>query len=53
MQTLIALGQYAAAIPLAEELISVPSMLHRNLLRADPTYEPLKLDPRFRRLIGG
>jgi serine/threonine-protein kinase len=53
MQTFIALGQYAEAIPVAEEVLAVPSLLHSNLLRKDPSFEPLRRDPRFQRLIGG
>jgi serine/threonine-protein kinase len=53
IQTLIALGQYADAIPVAEELLAVPSLVYPNLLRTDPSFEPLRRDTRFQRLIGG
>ncbi|MCR4340051.1 MAG: protein kinase [Gemmatimonadaceae bacterium] len=49
---LIVLGRHDEAIPILEQLLSVPSTVHRNVLRLDPTFARLRGNPRFQRLIG-
>ena len=38
---------------LLEKLLSIPSQLSVPLLKIDPTWNPLRDNPRFRKLIGG
>ncbi|MEJ2721797.1 MAG: protein kinase, partial [bacterium] len=47
----VRLGEYEAAIDQLELLMSVPAELSRALLRADPLYDPLRDDPRFRKIV--
>ena len=43
-------GEYDAAIDKIEAALSVPSTLSSGLLRADPIWNPVRTNPRFRRL---
>ena len=43
-------GEKAAAIERIAHLLSIPYELSPALLRLDPTWAPLRADPRFRRL---
>jgi serine/threonine-protein kinase len=45
------LGEEEAAIERLEYLMSIPSMVSAPLLRADPTWEPLRENARFLRLL--
>jgi serine/threonine-protein kinase len=44
-------GDRDAAIERLEYLMSIPSMVSAPLLRVDPTWAPLRGNPRFRRLL--
>jgi eukaryotic-like serine/threonine-protein kinase len=46
-------GQYEAAIDQIETALSVPSLLSAGLLRVDPIWDPIRTNPRFRRLAEG
>jgi serine/threonine-protein kinase len=46
-------GQEEQAIDKLEYLLSVPSEIHRNYLRLDPKWDPLRDNPRFQELIAG
>ena len=50
---LMRIGETGEAISQLEQLLKIPSLLSPNLLRLDPTYAPLRSDPRFQRLIQG
>jgi hypothetical protein len=43
-------GEKDAAIERIRYLLSIPSLLSPALLRIDPTWVPLRDDPRFRKL---
>lgn len=45
-------GENDAAIDILEKLLSIPSDFSPSLLRLDPVWNPLKNNPRFRKLIG-
>jgi hypothetical protein len=46
-------GEHEAAIDQIETALSAPSFLSAGLLRADPIWDPIRSNPRFRRLVGG
>ena len=46
-------GKYEAAIDQIETLLLVPSDMSPGLLRADPIWEPIRSNNRFRRLAEG
>ena len=46
-------GEYEAAIDKNEIALSVPSLLSAGLLRVDPIWDPIRSNPRFRRLAEG
>jgi tetratricopeptide (TPR) repeat protein len=46
-------GKYDGAIDQIETLLSVPSQMSTGVLRADPIWDPIRTNPRFRRLAGG
>jgi len=46
-------GEYEAAIDQIETALSVPSFASSGLLRADPIWDPIRSNPRFRRLAEG
>jgi serine/threonine-protein kinase len=50
---LMRIGESDAAIDQLDQLLKVPSVLSPNLLRLDPTFAPLRSNPRFQRLIQG
>lgn len=49
----IMVGEYDAAIDGLEHLVSLPGYLTPAWLRADPTWDPLRNEPRFQRLVTG
>jgi serine/threonine-protein kinase len=53
MAALIVSGDYDAALAQIEELLRIPSPLSKNHLRLDPLFEPLRDNPRFKRLVEG
>lgn len=48
----VMVGEYDAAIDQIEFLLSIPGYLSIPLLRLDPAWEPLRDNPRFKKLIG-
>jgi serine/threonine-protein kinase len=46
-------GQYEAAIDRIETALSVPSFVSAGVLRVDPIWDPIRTNPRFRRLVEG
>ncbi|MGK2962326.1 MAG: protein kinase domain-containing protein [Gemmatimonadaceae bacterium] len=53
MTALIISGDHDAALPQIEELLRIPSPLSRNSLRLHPLFDPLRDNPRFKRLVEG
>jgi serine/threonine protein kinase/Flp pilus assembly protein TadD len=47
----VMVGEYDAAIDQLEYLLSIPSQISVSLLRLDPTWEPLRDNPRFQKII--
>ena len=45
-------GEQDAAIDLLQKLLSIPSQLSVPLFKIDPAWNPLRNNPRFRKLIG-
>ena len=46
-------GEHEAAINQIETALSAPSFLSAGLLRVDPIWDPIRSNPRFRRLVEG
>jgi len=46
-------GDYEAAIDQLDLLLSIPSLVSVPLLRIDPTWDPLRDEPRFQRFLQG
>jgi tetratricopeptide (TPR) repeat protein len=46
-------GEHERAIDLLEQLVRVPHTLSPGWLRIDPTWDPLRSQPRFKRLVEG
>jgi serine/threonine-protein kinase len=46
-------GEYEAAIDELETLLSVPGYTSVGILRVDPIWDPIRSNPRFRRLLEG
>jgi len=44
-------GEYEAAIDRLETLMSVPGYMSAAILRIDPLWDPIRSNPRFRRLV--
>jgi serine/threonine protein kinase len=45
------LGDADHAVPILTHLLGVPSEVHRNSLRFDPAWDPIRRDPRFQKLL--
>jgi tetratricopeptide (TPR) repeat protein len=52
-RTYVILGEYEKAIDQLEALLSIPYYVSRGWLKIDPTWDALRGNPRFKRLIGG
>jgi hypothetical protein len=46
-------GENEKAIDQLETLLSVPSAISAGILRVDPIWDPIRSNPRFRRLAEG
>ena len=46
-------GEHEAAIGKIETALSVPSYLSAGILRVDPLWDPIRSNPRFKRLVEG
>ena len=44
-------GEHDKAIELLEQLLSIPSYVTKSRLKTDPSYDPLRDNPRFQELI--
>jgi serine/threonine protein kinase len=52
--TIYEVGEHEAAIDQIETLLSLPgSYLSAGILRVDPIWDPIRSNPRFRRLVVG
>ena len=52
-RTYILVGEHEKALDALEELLRAPYYLSPGWLRIDPTFDPLRKHPRFRRLVEG
>jgi hypothetical protein len=53
VNTYIVAGRHEQALDGIERLLEIPYMLSPGLLRVDPTFAPLRANPRFLRLVKG
>ncbi|HYC30775.1 MAG TPA: protein kinase [Gemmatimonadales bacterium] len=53
MRVYILTGNYEKALDRLEELLRIPYFLSPGWLLVDPTFDPLREQPRFRKLAGG
>src|SRR6185312_7544245 len=52
-RTYILLGEQEKALDLLEPLLKIPFYLSPGWLKIDPTFDPLRKNPRFQKLIAG
>lgn len=45
------LGDADNALPILTHLLSIPSETHKEQLRYDPVWDPIRRDPRFQKLL--
>jgi serine/threonine protein kinase/Flp pilus assembly protein TadD len=50
-QTYAMLGDARDAVPILRHVLAVPSDMHRQRLRFDPVWDPVRGDPRFQQLL--
>jgi hypothetical protein len=53
MRVYILTGDHEKALDGLEELLRIPYYLSPGWLRIDPTFDPLREHPRFRKLVEG
>jgi hypothetical protein len=53
VRILLLSGEPEKALDRLEPLLKMPSYLSPGRLRIDPTFDPLRVNPRFQRLIAG
>ncbi len=53
VRTYILLGEQEKALDLLEPLLKIPFYVSPGWLKIDPTYDPLRKNPRFQKLVAG
>jgi hypothetical protein len=48
----IVVGEFDKAIDTLQTLLDVPFWISRDYLKIDPNFAPLRVNPRFQRLVG-